>query len=94
MAQVQRFVEEVDEGEAPEAYWRLRDDNGEIISQGEGYADPDNVQEGVNNVAKEFTQLVLEGWAAKYGKSTPTNFGELLQLVKEPGAVKVEVVDV
>lgn len=63
MAKIERFpgkitVAEDDEEDA--VFWHLKDDNGEVISQGEGHTSPENVQRAVNNVAREFTILYLK----------------------------------
>lgn len=67
MAQVERLIEYPDmeddgsgEHEALTShYWHLKDNNGEIIAQGEGHTTPEAMQRAVNNVAREFAILYM-----------------------------------
>lgn len=68
MAQVERFpgtVKVAEDDEEDAVFWHLKDDNGEIITQGEAHTSPANVQRAVNNVALEFAKLYFEAADAK-----------------------------
>jgi len=63
MSEVEFFVseprEEGTEGEDPQHYWHVQDDNNKIVAQGEGYSSKAKAEEGFFNACSAMVDAVL-----------------------------------